>query len=103
MCVHQITQLHYSHGTGGGNGNGRIGQFHGDDNVNLWMYGIEPMGAREFGYLPSSHIDDDDTSLYSLTWRDYDSGRHESCMADVLSTRIWCPRLNINCNNINSN
>jgi hypothetical protein len=35
-----------------GNGNGRIGQFHGN-NVNPWMYGIEPMGAREFGYLPS--------------------------------------------------
>jgi hypothetical protein len=70
-----------------GNGNGRIGQFHGN-NVNPRMYGIEPMGAREFGYLPSSNVDDDDTSLYSLLWRDYDSGRRESCMANVLSTVI---------------
>jgi hypothetical protein len=85
-----------------GNRNGRIGQFH-EDNVNRWMYGIEPMGAREFGYLPSSNVDNDDTSLYSLLWRDYDSGRHKSCMADVLSTGSWCPRFNINRNNINSN
>ena len=62
------------------------------------------MGAREFGYLPSSNIDDDDdTSLYSLLWKDYDSGRRESCMADILSTGIWCPRFNINRNYINSN
>ena len=78
-----------------GNGNGRIGQFHGN-NVNPRMYGIEPMGAREFGYLPSSNVDDDDTSLYSLLWRDYDNGRCKSCMADVLSTGIRCPRFDIN-------
>jgi hypothetical protein len=85
-----------------GNGNGRIGQFHGN-NVNPWMYGTEPVEAREFGYLPSSNVDDDDTSLYSLLWRDYDSGWCESCMANVLSTGIWHPRFNINYNHINSN
>jgi hypothetical protein len=77
-----------------GNGNGRIEQFHGD-NVNPQVHGIEPMGGIEFGYLPSSNVDDE-TSFNSLPWTDYDSSRREACLADVLSTGIWRPRYDIN-------
>ena len=86
-----------------GNGAGRVGQFQGDT-VNPLTYGILPLecGAgqvSEFGFLESSNVDDDSSPPCSLQWMDFDSSLRDACVADIISSGIWCPRFNIDRNN----
>jgi hypothetical protein len=47
--------------------------------------------------LATSNVDDEAT----LKLTDYDSSRLEVCLADVISSSIMNPRLNIDCNDNN--
>ena len=84
-----------------GEDSGRVGAFSGET-VSPLAHGILPLSVNghvsEFGFLPSSNVDDETTSTLSPQWVDYDSSRRTSCLADVASSGIRRPRYNLDRN-----
>jgi hypothetical protein len=80
-----------------------VGSFR-HDTVNWLAHGIVPLNVdgqvSEFGYLPTYIVDDEATS-FLLQMMDYDSSWHEACLANVKSSSIRCPKINIDCNDKN--
>ena len=81
-----------------GEDSGRVGAFSGET-VSPVAHGILPLivngHVSEFGFLPSSNVEDETTSTLSSQWMDYDSSRRTSCLADVASSGIRHPRYNL--------
>jgi len=81
-----------------GEDSGRVGAFSGET-VSPLAHGILPLSVNghvsEFGFLPSSNVDDETTSSLSSQWVDYDSSRRTSCLANVASSGIRRPRYNL--------